>query len=136
MSGVRDTDRGASALLKRLRDLDRKGAIKLSVGVHPDVGARPHPSGGTIGEVASYVELGTNHLAPAGMLRSTIDQQRVTLADRLVEAGANVLRGATIGEAFGPMVRTLVRDVKARTPVDTATVRDSIEGRIDGERVA
>ncbi len=134
-SGVRDTDRGARALTRRLRDLDRDGSIKLTVGVHPEQADQLHPSGVPVGEVAMYVEIGAKGEAPVGFIRSTIDQERPQLAQRLADAGARVLEGATLGEGFGPVVRELVQKVKAKVPVDTATVRDSVEGRIDGEKV-
>ena len=135
-SGVRDSNHGMSALLKRLGDLDRAGAVRLTVGVHAEEGARPHPHGGTVATVATFVEMGTESTAPAGMIRSTIDQRRGQLAEQLATAGQAVLEGATVGEGFGPVVEQLTREVKARTPVDTGTVRDAIQGRIDGERVA
>lgn len=130
---VRDHDNGARELAARLHDLGR--GVKLTVGVHADAAAAKHPSGPTVGEVAFFVELGTEDTAPSGFLRNTIDQQRATLARELADAGRDVIEGATIGEAFGPVVRDLAADVRSQVPVDTGSVRDSVEGRVNGVRV-
>lgn len=134
-SGVRDKDRGAAALVKRLRDLDREGSIKLTVGVHPDAAEKPHPSGRTVGLVAQFVELGTEAKAPVGFLRATIDEERNRLGEQLAAGGARILRGATLEEGFGPVVRELAEKVRARVPVKTGTLARAIEGRVEGERV-
>jgi hypothetical protein len=133
---VRDRDNGAKAFRERLAELAERGPIKLTVGVHADTGAAKHPSGGTVGEVASILEMGTDTKAPKGFLRNTIDSQRGAIAEGLAAAGRAVLEGAEIEPAFTPFVKGLVTDIQSRVPVDTATVREAVEGRIDGARVA
>jgi hypothetical protein len=110
--------------------------VHLSVGVHRDTGAAGHASGGTVAEVAGFVELGTDDHAPVGFLRSTIDENRGSLARELADAGGVYLRGESLGSAFGPFLRRLVERIRGRVPVDTGTVRDAVQGRVNGERVA
>lgn len=125
---IRDVDRGARAFRERLAELGK--GVRVSVGVHEDVGVREHPSGGTVAGVAGVLELGTDSRAPVGFLRSTIDEQRAGLARRLADAGARVLEGETYDAAFGDLAEQVARDVRARVPVDTATVQDAVEGRV------
>ncbi len=131
---VRVKDNGLAAFDARLRDLT--DGVKISVGIHPDDGAKNHPSGGKVGEVAVLLELGSDTKAPVGFLRTAIDGQRDTLARTLADAGQRVLEGETIGEAFAPAANELAADVRKRVPVDSGTVRDAVESRVNGTRAA
>lgn len=134
MAGIRDVDRGARLLIARLRGL--KDGAKLTMGIHSDTGKKAHPSGGTIARTALFIEFGTDNRAPVSFIRATIDEQRGTLAKQLADAGAKVLSAAGGQvEAFGPVAAKLARDMRARVPVDTATVRDAVEARVNAIKV-
>lgn len=136
-SGVKDTDRGAKLLTRRLRELDREGSIKLTIGVHDDVGRQQHPSGQPIGKIANVVEHGARGKSPVSFLRSSFDERRARFGEELAAAGRRVLfEGATLEQAYTPPLASFVRAVKSRVPVDSGTTRGAIEARIDGERVA
>lgn len=136
-SKVKDTDRGAKLLTRGIRELQREGTIKLTVGVHDDVGRELHPSGRPIGAVANVVEHGSRGKPPASYLRGTFDARRARFGPELAEAGRRVLfEGLTLEQAFQPVLAPFVALVKARAPVRTGTLRRSIEARIDGSRVA
>lgn len=129
---IRDVDNGLRRLIARARGLQD---VRLTVGVHEDTGAQRHPSGGDVVGAASVIELGTDQRAPVGWLRTTIDERRGTLARDLADAGARVLRGEAPADAFGPVVTGLAKTMRSRIPVDTGTVRDAVEARVDGARV-
>lgn len=129
---IRDVDNGLRRLIARARGLSD---VRLTIGVHEDTGAKRHPSGGDVVGVASVLELGTDRRAPLGWLRTTIDERRGSLARALADAGAKVLRGDPPADAFGPVAADLAKTMRARIPVDTGTVRDAVEARVDGARV-
>jgi hypothetical protein len=136
-SKVKDSDRGAKLLTRRLRELDREGSIKLTVGVHDDVGRQQHPSGQPIGKIANVIESGARGKSPVSFLRSSFDERRATLGEELAAAGRRVLfEGVTLEQAYTPPLAAFVRTIKSRVPVRTGTTRGAIEARIDGERVA
>lgn len=136
-SGVKDTDRGAKLLTRRLRELDREGSVKLTIGVHDDVGRQRHPSGQPVGKIANVVEHGARGKAPVSYLRGAFDAHRARFGPELAAAGRRVLfEGLTLEQAYTPPLATFVATVKARAPRDTGTLQDSIEARIDGSRVA
>lgn len=126
-SVLRDIDRGLKRFVARARGLE---GVKVTIGVHPDAAARQHPSGATVGEVASYVEMGTEARSPAGFLRSTIDERRGDIVRALADAGGEVLDGADPAQAFGAVAGSLADVVRSRVPVDTGAVRDAVEGRV------
>jgi len=132
--GIRDLDHGARVFMARLRGLS-EGA-KLTMGIHADTGAPAHPSGGNIANIAGILEMGTLTRGTVSYIRSTIDEQRASLAIRLADAGAVVLeKGGGQVEAFGPVALELANDMQSRVPVDTGTVRRSIQARVNGTAV-
>lgn len=132
MSSVRDVDNGFRRLVAIAR---RMPSITITVGVHEDAGAKAHPSGNNVAAVATILELGTDKRAPLGWLRNTIDERRTTLARALADAGGRALRGEAPVVAFAAPARELATIMRSRIPVDTATVRDAVEARVDGARV-
>jgi hypothetical protein len=127
-SRVVNRDNGLRELAVRAQE-----SIKLTVGIHEEQGDQPHPNGSTVAMVGAVLELGTDKRAPVGWLRSTIEERREALGQRLAQAGFGVvMRGETVQQAFGPVVKELADIARAKVPVDTGTVRDSIQGRVDG----
>lgn len=129
---VREINRGTSAFMLGLQ---RLRGVKITVGVHEDDGEKAHPSGGTVIGAASVLELGSEEHAPLGWLRDTFDSKRRALGGEIVRAGARVLKGESVQEAFGPVAAKLAAAARAKIPVHTGTTRDAVSARIDGEVV-
>lgn len=91
------------------------------------------PSGGTVGELAVLLELGTDRKAPLGFLRNTIDENRSRLAQDLADAGTAVLDGDEVESAFGGFAKRLRNEIRLKVPVDTKTLRKSVRARVNGE---
>lgn len=126
---VQDHDRGARALLERMELLER--GVRVTVGVHDDVGALPHAGGSTIAEVAAVTELGSHVERPHSFVRSAVDDAGPRIARDLADAGAAVLGGAPVEEAFGVAGERLADDMRRRVPVETGETRAAIGVRVE-----
>lgn len=127
---VRDIDRGMSRLLEQLDAVD---GVRITVGVHEDDGSAHHRGSGsasTVADVAAATELGTVDEAPRSFVRAAVDE-RPALGRELADAGARVLQGADLREAFGAVASSLADDMKARAPSATGQLRDAIAGRVE-----
>jgi hypothetical protein len=131
-SALRDVDLGLKRFLARARGMQ---GVKATVGIHAEESRAQHPSKQTVGEIAYYTEFGFDTTRPVSFLRATIDEQRPALVRKLAAAGAAVLDGAKPVEAFGAVAAELAEQVRARVPVDTDTLRESVQARVDGVRV-
>lgn len=131
-AALQDRDLGLKRFVARARGMD---GVRVSVGVHAEQSAAKHPSKQTVGEVAYYTEFGFDTTAPKSFLRATVDEQRQALVRKLADAGARVLDGVKPVDAFGPVAAELAEQVRARVPVDTGTLRDDVQARVDGVRV-
>lgn len=128
-STVRDDDRGARRLEEALDELARD--VTLTVGIHEDAGAAPHgPGGKTIADVAAGVEFGNAERAPRSFVRAPVDERRDELGTQLAAAGARVVGGESIDEAFGRVGEALASEMRARAPSGTGATRAAIEARV------
>lgn len=144
---IQDRDRGASRLQAVLDELER--GVRVSVGVHEDVGAEPHrgPSEATVVQVAVAQEFGGSKRPPRSWLRATIDEQRAKIESALVAAGRRAAKSAIYGSspsghvqrAYGRVGTRFANQVKRAVRrfglLDTRHLLESIEGRVNGERV-
>ena len=140
---VIDRDRGAAKLTAALADLAR--GVKITVGVHEDVGAHDHPGRSTadVIDVAVIQEFGGN-----SYLRSTFDEQRGALEKAMSTASQRALKsahhgrgsGGEVARAFGRVAQRFAKKVQAKIRrmkiVDTGRLEQSIEGRVNGASVA
>ena len=103
----------------------------VSVGVHEDEAAQPHPSGGTVGEVAGVVEFGSEGVAPTAFVRATVDNAEAEIERELADAAEDVARGrAPSRHAFAQIGERLTQKIRGRVPVATGTLRDAISARV------
>lgn len=144
---VRDLDRGAGRLRAALGELAE--GVELSVGVHADTGALDHrgPSDATVAQVAAGREFGNARNAPSSFLRSTVDEQRARIETSLSAAARRAVKSAIYGSspeghverAFGRVAtrwaKTVQRKIRKLKLKDTGQLLESIDGRVNGERV-
>ena len=109
---VRDSDRGAKALLKRLKSAKASG---VTVGVHEAEGSASHGEVSNI-DVALFHEFGTEDIPERSFIRAWADENEAANSERLRKIGEAVVRGAVpsveVGlERFGALA---VADVQRR----------------------
>lgn len=121
---VRDYDRGARRLTEQVTRLS--AGVKVRAGISEEAGARQHPSGGTVADVAELVEFGTEATAPASFVRAVVDEQQAKLEHDLAAASERVARGASIEGSFARIGSELADKMRSRVPVDTGTTAGAV----------
>jgi hypothetical protein len=120
---ITDRDRGAKALLRRLR-----GTVTIRVGVIGTAARAAHPKAGmSVGELASLHELGIG-VPRRSFLRDTFDQEWSTtkaslrLIPRSVVSGSTAQAAATrFGESSSKSVVASI-DANISPPLDPSTI--------------
>jgi hypothetical protein len=123
---VRDTDRGARALTQRVATLSRGPRVR--VGITEDAGAEPHPSGGgTVAEVAAFVEFGTTSSPAQSFVRAPVDENEPRIERALAQGAERVARGTdTVHGALATVGAELAEKMRGRVPVESGATRDAI----------
>lgn len=131
---VKDVDKGLGAFMRRLAELEEP--LPMTVGIHEEEGSERHaPGNASIAEIGGFLELGTSETSAEPWLRPVIDAEG-SLGRELADAGADVLRGSSVSEAFGQVAAKLAGRMRDAAPVSSGQVRDAITARVRGEKVA
>lgn len=96
---VKDTDRGMSAMLKRLLKADGE----LTVGLHADDGAKAHGGAGetTLVEIAAFHEFGTVRSPRRSMIADWEDEGHEKHREQLRKMGQALIKGAVVNVPQG-----------------------------------
>lgn len=108
---VRDTDRGANALM---RELDKDGEVRVGImGREAREQKDGDGSGGlTVAEVGSFHEFGLG-VPRRSFLRDTVDQKETRIRSALKQVAARVGRGAPLElelERIGLQIQGIIQD--------------------------
>lgn len=145
-SSVRVVDRGANALLKRLR-VGETTPVTVTVGIHEAEGAADHGGGTSVADIAAIHEfgLGTHERS---FLRSWADENEAKNKERLRKIAVALAKGQITSleqglERFGLLA---VGEIQARMPegyppekvdgtpatlIDTGVMRSSITHKVE-----
>jgi hypothetical protein len=149
---VQDRDNGYRDLIQRLRAA--REPVGVTVGVHEDVGNKPHGDGpATIGEVATYNEFGTSRIPRRSFVADWADENEAVNADLMRKLSAGLISGKVrsldeamrlFGEkAKGSMVRrmgegipppnapsTIARKGSSTPGIDSGEVRKAVDFKV------
>jgi len=120
---VRERDRGADALMRRMRQ-----QANVRVGVMGQEASAGHAGGLTVVDVASFHEFGLGHNPPRSFIAGYVDENKATIEKRIRKAAELIAKGADVKQTLDRFGLLLVGEIQERMvslppPLKPETIR-------------